>query len=75
MKNIYNVTEVAKLFNLSKSCIYKKFENGEIEGFKIGSAVRFTEENIQTFISKCKTEQNKMPIITNEYDLSTWTNP
>jgi excisionase family DNA binding protein len=56
MTNIYNVTDVAKLLSLSRSCIYKKFESGEIEGIKIGSAVRFTEENIQNFLTRCKTE-------------------
>lgn len=59
MTNIYNVADVAKLLNLSKSCIYKKFEGGEIEGIKIGSSVRFTEENIKNFLTKCKSDNTQ----------------
>ncbi len=54
MMNIYNVADVAKILNLSKSCIYKKFECGELQGFKIGSVIRFTEENIHNFLEACK---------------------
>jgi excisionase family DNA binding protein len=54
MEKLYNVSEAAEILNLSTSCIYKKAERGELEAVKIGSALRFSGENIRGFIEKCK---------------------
>ena len=53
MKRLYNVKEVANMLSLSASCIYKKAERGEIGSIKIGTALRFSETNINEFIDKC----------------------
>lgn len=54
MPKLYNVSEVGEMLGLSKSCIYKKAEKGEMDAIKIGNALRFTEDNIRDFINKCK---------------------
>jgi excisionase family DNA binding protein len=54
MTKLYNVSEVGEMLGLSKSCIYKKAEQGEIEAIKIGTALRFSENNINVFLEKCK---------------------
>jgi excisionase family DNA binding protein len=52
-KKLYNVSEIAKMFNVSVSCIYKKAEVGEIDSIKIGSALRFSDQNINKFLKTC----------------------
>jgi excisionase family DNA binding protein len=54
MVKLYNVSEVAEMLGLSTSCIYKKAERGELAGIKIGTALRFSEKNIQVFLEKCE---------------------
>jgi excisionase family DNA binding protein len=54
---LHNVSEVAEMLGLSTSCVYKKAERGEIRAIKIGTVLRFSEENIQDFLNKCKMPQ------------------
>jgi len=54
MIKLFNVSEVASMLGLSTSCIYKKAENGEINAVKIGTALRFQEQDLETFLEKCK---------------------
>jgi excisionase family DNA binding protein len=54
MNKLYKTIEVAKLFDVSLSFIYKKAEKGELASIKIGSALRFSEENINEYLEKCK---------------------
>jgi excisionase family DNA binding protein len=55
MIKLHDVKSVSGMLGLSASCIYKKAERGEIQAFKIGTALRFSEENIQEYLEKCKT--------------------
>ena len=57
MDKLYKVEEVAKMLNVSVSCIYKKAEIGELGSIKIGSALRFSEQNIADFINKNNREK------------------
>jgi excisionase family DNA binding protein len=57
MDKLYKVEEVAKLLNVSISCIYKKAEIGELVSIKIGSALRFSEQNIADFLKKNNREK------------------
>jgi excisionase family DNA binding protein len=65
MIKLYNVKEVSKILSLSVSCLYKMAERKEIQSVKIGSALRFLESDIQSFIEKCKTI--KPAIVTTTY--------
>jgi excisionase family DNA binding protein len=52
MTQTLNVSDVAKLFQLSKSSIYKYAETGKIPFIKIGTNLRFTETQLDNFLSK-----------------------
>jgi len=57
MEKLYKVEEVAKMLSVSASCIYKKAEIGELGSIKIGTALRFSEQNITEFIEINKREK------------------
>jgi excisionase family DNA binding protein len=59
MIKLYNVSEVASMLGLSTSCVYKKAERGEIQSIKIGTALRFSECDVQTFIEKCRKQKTQ----------------
>jgi PTS system nitrogen regulatory IIA component len=50
-QSVLTVAEVAAILKLSESTIYKYAEKGKIQSIKIGSNLRFTEEQIQQFLS------------------------
>ena len=52
MKQIMTITEVAKLLQMSKSTVYKYAETGKIPSFKIGTSLRFLENEIDDYIKK-----------------------
>jgi excisionase family DNA binding protein len=58
MDKLYKPIEIAKLFNISTSCIYKKAESGELPSIKIGTALRFSEENVNEYLEKCRRNKN-----------------
>jgi excisionase family DNA binding protein len=55
---IYTVNEVSAILKLSRSCVYKMAERGDIPSLKIRTARRFTEEQIRRFIEQCQTAQS-----------------
>jgi excisionase family DNA binding protein len=62
MIKLYKVSEVASMLGLSTSCVYKKAERGEIQSMKIGTALRFSECDVQNFLEKCR--NNEVPVFT-----------
>ena len=56
MERLLNVKDVAKLLQISASCVYKKAEKLEIASVKIGTALRFTEDNVFDYLQKCQRE-------------------
>jgi len=57
MIKLYKVSEVASMLGLSTSCVYKKAERGEIQSIKIGTALRFSECDVQNLIAKCRKQE------------------
>jgi excisionase family DNA binding protein len=53
MKSTLTVPEVAAMLQMSKTSIYKYAESGKLPSIKIGSSLRFTEDQITRFLSKC----------------------
>jgi len=53
MVKLYDVAEVSTMLKLSKSCVYKLAERKSIGSLKIGSALRFNDEQIQKFLEDC----------------------
>jgi excisionase family DNA binding protein len=42
------------MLGMLTSCIYKKVEKGKMQALKIGTAIRFSEENIRKFLDQCQ---------------------
>ena len=51
MSIILTVSDVSKMLQMSKSAVYKYAEAGKIPSIKIGSCLRFTESQINDFLS------------------------
>jgi len=59
MTNILTIDEVAKKLKLSKSTIYKYSERSVIPSFKIGTSIRFNENEIDDYLISITKEQRK----------------
>jgi len=57
MKTILTVSELAKKLQISTSTVYKYAESGKIPSFKIGSTLRFLENEIDDYLKKTINEQ------------------
>ena len=53
MSNILTINDVSRKLQLSKSTIYKYAEKGKIPCLKIGTSLRFFEEEINLFLQSC----------------------
>ena len=49
---LFTIREVAELLKISVSSMYRLVEGGRFPHRKIGSNIRFSKENIETFLSE-----------------------
>ena len=54
--------EVAELLHVSKSTIYELIRRGEINSYKIGRKVRFTQDDVDAYIARSRHEQSVQPV-------------
>ena len=54
--------EVADVLYVSKSTIYDLIRRGEINSYKIGRKVRFTQEDVDAYIARSRHEQSTKPV-------------
>jgi excisionase family DNA binding protein len=52
MPTLYNAKEAGERLRISESTVYRLLRTQELKGFKIGRALRFTEEEILSFIER-----------------------
>lgn len=57
-KNALSTQEVADMLSVSKSTIYDLIKKGEIQSYKVGRKVRFTEKDVKEYISRSKDSQS-----------------
>jgi putative molybdopterin biosynthesis protein len=72
-KNALSTQDVADMLRVSKSSIYNLIKAGEISSYKVGRKVRFTESDVQDYISRSKKSQsvvNPSPNIVADFSLS-----
>jgi excisionase family DNA binding protein len=50
LKRLLSVGEVARLLGVSSSTVYRWYERGGLTGTKVGRLVRFSEEDITSFL-------------------------
>lgn len=56
-KNALSTQEVADILNVSKSTIYDLIRRGEIQSYKVGRKMRFTEDDVKKYIEQSKANQ------------------
>lgn len=66
--------EVADMLHVSKSTIYDLIRREEINSYKIGRKVRFTQEDVDAYIARSRHEQSTRPIRKVDVE-STFLNP
>lgn len=54
--------EVADMLHVSKSTIYDLIRRGEIHSYKIGRKVRFTQDDVDTYIARSRHEHSTRPV-------------
>lgn len=54
--------EVADLLHVSKSTIYELIRRGEINSYKVGRKVRFTQDDVDAYIARSRHEQSVQPV-------------
>ena len=53
MPEIYNKTDAARELKISVETINRNLKNGKLPYRKIGASVRFTENDLATFLERC----------------------
>ncbi len=66
--------EVAELLHVSKSTIYELIRRGEINSYKVGRKVRFTQDDVDAYIARSRHERSMQPVHRSEVS-STLLNP
>lgn len=59
--NTLSAVEVAKLLHVSKNTVYEMIRRGELNHFKVGRKIRFTQEDINNYISRSRHEKQTAP--------------
>ena len=54
--------EVAEILHVSKSTIYELIRRGEINSYKVGRKVRFTQDDVDAYIARSRHEQSVQPV-------------
>ena len=54
--------EVADILHISKSTVYELIRRGEINSYKIGRKVRFTQDDVDAYIARSRHEQSVQPV-------------
>ena len=54
--------EVAQILHVSKSTIYELIRRGEINSYRIGRKVRFTQDDVDAYIARSRHEQSVQPV-------------
>lgn len=59
MKNdpIYSTKQAAELLHVSKSTIYELLKRGELNSYKVGRNIRFSQEDIDNYINRARNLQ------------------
>ena len=57
-----STVEVAELLHVSKSTIYELIRRGEINSYKVGRKVRFTQDDVDAYIARSRHEQSVQPV-------------
>jgi putative molybdopterin biosynthesis protein len=62
--------EVAELLHVSKSTIYELIRRGDINSYKVGRKVRFTQDDVDAYIARSRHERSMQPVRRSEISSS-----
>jgi excisionase family DNA binding protein len=51
-ETFYSLEQVAKMLQVSERTVMREIKAGKIEAFKVGKALRFTPEAVQTYVER-----------------------
>jgi putative molybdopterin biosynthesis protein len=54
--------EVADILHVSKSTIYELIKRGEINSYKVGRKIRFTQDDVDAYIARSRHEHSTQPV-------------
>ncbi len=54
--------EVADILHVSKSTVYELIRRGEINSYKVGRKLRFTQDDVDVYIARSRHEQSVQPV-------------
>lgn len=54
--------EVAEMLHISRSTVYELIRRGEINSYKIGRKVRFTQDDVDVYIARSRHEHSTQPV-------------
>ena len=54
--------QVADILHVSRSTIYDLIKKGEIQSYKIGRKVRFTQDDVDAYIARSRHEHSTQPV-------------
>ncbi len=54
---ILTLKEVAEYLKLAEKTAYRLAAEGKLPGFKVGGSWRFTRDDVEKWIEKCKADQ------------------
>lgn len=58
-KEFYRVDEIASLFQLGKSTVYRHIKDKKIKGFRVGGSIRVSIEEVERVAKKNARKQKK----------------
>lgn len=59
-----SVLDVAKILHVSKNTVYEMIRRGEINSYRVGRKIRFTQEDVDSYIARSRHEKRLAPVHT-----------
>lgn len=61
-KRALSAMEVAQILHVSKNTVYEMIRRGEINSYKVGRKIRFTQEDVDDYIARFRHEKPTAPV-------------
>lgn len=61
-KRALSAIEVAQILHVSKNTVYEMIRRGEINSYKVGRKIRFTQEDVDDYIARFRHEKPTAPV-------------
>jgi excisionase family DNA binding protein len=55
-KEFYTVRDLANLFQVTETTVYRLVRRGELPSYRIGRAIRFRANEVEAFLKRCRND-------------------